>query len=136
MRIRLILCLVCVFPLLLQGLQGQEKSADLPTVTSFDCPRYPSTAKSNRLQGMVRLQVTTDGRGVSDVKVTSGHPLLAPEAIKNVRTWKFAEHTPTTINVDYFYVFEGHFKRDPASGCDAKLDLPSKVTVSTTMPSF
>jgi TonB family protein len=113
---------VCVFPLLLQG---QEKSADLPKVTSFDCPKYPSKAESNRLQGMVRLQVTTDGHGVSDVKVTSGHPLLAPEAFKNVRTWKFAEHTPTTINVDYFYVFQGHFKRAPASGCDAKEVRPS-----------
>ena len=89
-----------------------------------------------RLQGMVRMQITTDGHAVSDVKLTSGHPLLAPDAIKNVRTWKFADHTPTTLTVDYHYVFEGRFKRDPVSKCDAKMELPTKVTVSTTMPSF
>ena len=33
-------------------------------------------------------------------------------------------------------IFEGHFKRDPVTKCDAKLELPAKVTVSTTMPSF
>jgi hypothetical protein len=80
------------------------------------------------------MQVTTDGQAVTDVKLTSGHPKLAPDAINNVRTWKFGDHTPTTFMVDYMYVFQGHFKRDPASGCDAKLELPTKVTVSTKMP--
>jgi len=73
---------------------------------------------------------------VADVKLTSGHPVLAPDAIKNVRTWKFADHTPTTFSVDYVYEFQGHFKRDPANGCDAKLELLTRVTVSTKMPTF
>jgi hypothetical protein len=133
MRIFRILCLVCSVPFLLHG---QGTGADLPKVTAFDCPKYPSKAESVRLQGMVRMQVTTDGHVVTDVKLMSGHPLLAPDAIKNVRTWKFSEHAPTSINVDYFYVFQGHFKRDPANGCDAKLELPSKVTVSTEMRGF
>jgi len=84
-----------------------------------------------RLQGVVMLQVTTDGHQVADVKLTSGHPVLAPEAIKNVQTWKFADHAPTTFNVTYLYVFEGAFKRDRVTKCDAKLELPSKVTVSS-----
>jgi len=133
MRIVQILSLLCLvaFPL-----QGQETPADLPKVTMFECPKYPPKAESARLQGMVRMQVTTDGHAVANVKLTSGHPLLAPDAIKNVHTWMFADHTPTTFSVDYFYVFQGHFKRDPANGCDAKLELPSKVTVSTKMPTF
>jgi hypothetical protein len=89
-----------------------------------------------RLQGTVILRITTDGHIVSDVKLTSGHPVLAPDAMKNVRTWKFADHAPTTFAVKYSYEFEGHFKRDPVTKCDAKLDLPTKVTVSTTMPPF
>jgi len=79
---------------------------------------------------MVVLQVTTDGHQVVDVKVTSGHPLLVPDAIKNVRTWKFADHAPTSFAVKYFYVSEGHFKRDKVTKCSAKMELPKTVTVS------
>ena len=85
-----------------------------------------------KLQGMVILQVTTDGHQVVDVKLTSGHPVLAPEAIKNVRTWKFADHTPTTFAVKYLYVNKGHFKHDKTTKCPAKMELPGSVTVSTS----
>jgi hypothetical protein len=131
MRMRRVLSLICLAAL---PLLGQEKSNVLPTVTAFECPKYPSKAESMGLQGMVRMQVTTDGHAVSDAKVTSGHPVLAPDAIKNVRTWKFADHVPTSFTVDYLYVFQGRFKRDPVSNCDAKLELPNRVTVSTTPP--
>ena len=133
MRVCWILFLFC---LAAASLFGQDKPAELPTVTSFECPKYPSQAKSSRLQGMVLLQVTTDGHSVSGVNLTSGHPLLAPDAIKNVRTWKFADHTPTTFPVKYLYVFNGDFKKDKVTKCDAKMEIPSKVTVSTTMPAF
>ena len=59
---------------------------------------------------MVVLQVTTDGHQVVDVKLTSGHPVLAPDAIKNVRTWKFADHTPTTLAVKYLLRQRGPFQ--------------------------
>lgn len=114
--------------LTLPSVMAQQDSATSPAVTSFDCPTYPSKAESMRLQGMVVLQVTTDGHQVVDVKLTSGYPVLAPDAIKNVRPWKFADHTPTT----FVYVNEGHFKRDKATKCSAKTELPSTVTVSTS----
>jgi hypothetical protein len=50
---------------------------------------------------------------------------------QNVRTWKFADHSPTTFAVTYFYVNDGHGKRDPVTNCSAKMELPTKVTVST-----
>jgi len=84
-----------------------------------------------RLQGMVRMQVTTDGHKVVDVKLSPAHPVLAQAAEKNVRTWKFADHTPTSFTVTYFYVREGNYKRDPVTKCSAKMELPTKVTVST-----
>jgi hypothetical protein len=76
------------------------------------------------------MQVTTDGHKVVDVNLTSGHPLLAPDSIKNVRTWQFADHTPLTFGITYFYVHEGGYKRDKVTKCDAKMELPAKVTVS------
>ncbi len=113
---------------------GQEKAPVLPIVTGFMCPKYPDKAESLALQGTVKMQVTTDGHAVSDVKLISGDPLLAPSAIKNVRTWKFADHTPITFIVEYDYVFWGRFKRDPVTKCDARLELPSRVIVSRKTP--
>lgn len=113
---------------------AQQDRSPLPTVTDFACPKYPSKAESMGLQGMVQLQVTTDGHQVTDVKLKSGHPVLAPDAINNVRTWKFADHPPTAFSVSYFYVHEGNWKPDKNTHCAAKMELPSKVTVSTGHP--
>jgi len=84
-----------------------------------------------RLQGMVILNVTTDGHQVTDVKLKSGHPWLVPDAIKNVRTWKFVDHSPTSFSVTYFYVNQGRLKHAKGSKCGALME-PGKVTVSTT----
>ena len=122
-----------LFCSVLLPLQAQDSATTLPTVTAFDCPKYPSKAESMRLQGMVKMQVTTDGHKVVDIKLLPSHPLLASSAEENVRTWKFADHTPTTFIVTYNYVDQGHFKRDPVTKCSAKMDLPTRVTVSTKL---
>jgi Gram-negative bacterial TonB protein C-terminal len=111
---------------------AQKDAPVLPTVTAFDCPKYPPKAESMRLQGMVKMQVTTDGHQITDVKLLPSHPVLAEEAVKNVRTWKFVDHQPTSFIVTYFYVNEGHYKKDPVTKCSAKMELPAKVTVSTS----
>ncbi len=111
---------------------AQNDAPALPTVTAFECPKYPSKAESMHLQGMVPMQVTTDGHQVTDVKLKPSHPVLAQEAVKNVRTWKFADHPPTTFDVTFYYVFQGNFKRDKVTKCAAKMELPTKVTVSTS----
>jgi hypothetical protein len=80
---------------------------------------------------MVKMEVTTDGHQVTGAKLLPSHPVLAEEAVKNVRTWRFADHQATTFVVTYFYVDEGHYKKDPVTKCSAKMELPAKVTVST-----
>jgi TonB family protein len=110
---------------------GQTETP-LPTVTAFECPKYPPKAESMRLQGMVKLKVTTDGHQITDVKLLPSHPVLAEEAVKNVRTWRFADHKPTSFIVTFYYVDEGHYKKDPVTKCSAKMELPAKVTVSTS----
>jgi hypothetical protein len=131
MRTRLALTLLCLTAL---PVAGQDKPAVLPSVTAFKCPKYPSQAESMRLQGVVMLQVATDGHQVADVKLTSGHPVLAPEAIKNVRTWKFADHTPTTFAVTYYYLLGTHYQRDRVTKCDAKMELPTTVHIAEELP--
>lgn len=111
---------------------AQQDAPTLPTVTAFDCPKYPPKAESMRLQGMVKMQVTTDGHQIAEVKLLPSHPVLAEEAVKNVRTWKFVDHQPTSFLVTYYYTNEGHYKKDPVTKCSAKMELPAKVTVSTS----
>ncbi|MGC2472896.1 MAG: energy transducer TonB [Candidatus Sulfotelmatobacter sp.] len=111
---------------------GQTDAA-LPTVTAFECPKYPPKAQSVHLQGTVKLKVTTDGHRITHIEVLPSHPILAEEAIKNVRTWTFADHNATSFVATYYYTLEEHYKdkKDPVTNCSAKLDLPTKVIVST-----
>ncbi len=53
-------------------------------------PKYPDEARQARIQGTVVVEVVVDIDGnVKDVRLISGHPLLAPAAIDAVRQWKF-----------------------------------------------
>lgn len=110
---------------------AQENTQKFPTVTKYKCPQYPADARLARIQGTVTLLVTTDGHAVTNVKVVSGPQILAKPAEANVRSWKFSDHTATTFKVTYVYANEGFFKKDPATKCSAKMDLPTAVTVST-----
>lgn len=59
-------------------------------------PSYPDLARAARVQGTVVLEcrLTPDGR-VDDVRVASGHPLLAPAAVRAVEQWLYR---PTLLN--------------------------------------
>jgi len=127
--VALVLC-SALLPLVI----GQKDNESLPTVTKFECPQYPEKARSLHISGSVFMQITTDGHVVSDVKITRAGKILAPFAEANVRTWKFANHPPTTFAVTYVYTFEGNYKEDPVTKCAAKMDLPKSVTVSTELP--
>lgn len=59
-------------------------------------PPYPELARRARVQGKVVLECVIDERGrVRDVRVVSGHPLLAGAAAEAVGGWTY---TPTTLN--------------------------------------
>jgi hypothetical protein len=116
---------------------GQTDTA-LPTVTAFECPKYPAKARSMHLQGSAQLKITTDGHHITHIEVLPSHPILAEEAIKNVRTWAFADHNATSFVVAYHYTLEEHYKekKDPVTKCSAKMDLPTKVMVSAQFDPF
>jgi Gram-negative bacterial TonB protein C-terminal len=132
MLIRIVALVLC--SALFTGANGQKDSVSLPTVTKFECPTYPEKARSLHIEGVVTMQITTDGHGVSGVKVLRAAKVLAPYAEANVRTWKFTDHLSTTFTVTYDYAFEGNYKQDPATRCEAKMDLPKRVKVSTELP--
>ena len=83
------------------GSWAQESSKTLPEVTEHAAIVYPPLARQARIQGQVRLRVTTNGHAVTAVDIAEGHPLLAQSADQNVRTWKFVDHVPATFDVTF-----------------------------------
>jgi TonB family protein len=66
--------------------QGVEERLSLKKVP----PKYPEEARSDRVQGTVLLRVIVSKQGnVAEIGLISGHPELAPAAIKAVKQWKY-----------------------------------------------
>ncbi len=59
-------------------------------------PVYPEITMRSRISGEVKLEVLSDEEGnVAEVKVLSGHMLLAEEAVRAVKQWKYS---PSLLN--------------------------------------
>src|SRR5207302_5386957 len=53
-------------------------------------PPYPSLARQARIQGTVVLQAEISKTGdIQNLRLISGHPMLAPAAIEAVKQWKY-----------------------------------------------
>ena len=73
-------------------------------------PVYPELAKRARVTGRVILIVTVDEEGaVSDIRISSGHPLLNDAAVTAVKQWRYSptllngEPVPVTATVTVFF---------------------------------
>jgi protein TonB len=53
-------------------------------------PNYPPLARQARIQGNVVLtaEISKDG-SIENLRLVSGHPMLAPAAIEAVKQWKY-----------------------------------------------
>ncbi len=66
-------------------------------------PQYPQEAKDQHIQGTVVLSVIVDQEGnVANIRLISGHPLLALPGIEAVKQWKYRPYllNSTPIEVD------------------------------------
>ncbi len=73
-------------------------------------PQYPPAARAARIQGSVVLKavIGKDGR-VDDLKIVSGHPMLAQAALSAVKQWRYKPYylngqpvaIDTTITVNF-----------------------------------
>ena len=53
-------------------------------------PAYPPLARQARIQGNVLLQAEISKEGtIENLRLISGHPMLAPAAIEAVKQWKY-----------------------------------------------
>lgn len=115
-----------------------ESKLDLPKVIDASAPFYPPLAQQARIQGVVTLRVSTDGKRVSAVEAESGHPILVEAATTNVKTWEFKPHAPTAFETTFRYRLLD-VKCDPQCKCESVekeavvLQLPSSVEVSAAV---
>ena len=60
-------------------------------VVTYVKPEYPSMLKSMHIEGMVRLTAVVLPNGnVAAIQVRGGNPILVENAIRAVKTWKYA----------------------------------------------
>jgi protein TonB len=53
-------------------------------------PNYPPLARQARIQGTVVLQAVISKNGsIENLRLVSGHPMLAPSALDAVKQWKY-----------------------------------------------
>jgi periplasmic protein TonB len=73
-------------------------------------PTYPALAKQARIQGHVMLQAIINKQGrVENLRLLSGHPMLAPAAIEAVKQWQYKPYllnnepveVETTVDVNF-----------------------------------
>lgn len=83
--------------------KAQDSAEVLPEVVAHASVTYPPLARQARIQGDVRVRITTDGEAVSAAEAETGNPILRKGAEENVRTWKFAAHRPGTFHVTFRY---------------------------------
>ena len=118
---------------------AQQKKMPVPKVESASVPFYPPLAPGARIEGIVALRVTTDGKRVSAIDAESGPPMLVRAAKENVNTWQFERHTPTSLEVTFRYRLLS-YKCDSQCHCESEekesilLQLPTYLEVSTTIP--
>src|SRR5882762_10235631 len=103
MRIRQAILVLSVLPVFVLSATAQKSPEALPKVVQHTEPMYPPLARQTRIQGEVRVKVTTDGESVRDAEAETGHPLLRKAAEDNTRTWKFATHNPGIFHVAFRY---------------------------------
>jgi len=73
-------------------------------------PSYPPLARQARIQGTVVLQAEISKTGdIQNLRLISGHPMLAPSAIEAVKQWKYKPYllngepveVETTVQVNF-----------------------------------
>lgn len=88
--------------------------------------------RTANVQGVVRIKVRTDGHRVVDANAEGGGIVpLSHAALENVRTWKFADHEPTTLTVIYRYIIDDKLSASNENPTIV-FRLPAEVEIRTS----
>jgi hypothetical protein len=125
--------LVCVALAIFCGIvsssaaQGAEQK--IPLLIAGELPLYPPIARAARVQGIVKVKVTTDGKNVSLISEESGPQMLVKSAKEKILTWKFVDHKPTTFMVTFHYSIEEPYQCGYGNGAMV-LHLPREARIT------
>jgi hypothetical protein len=108
---------------------AQKAEQEIPLIIAGKMPLYPIMARAARIQGIVKVSVTTDGKKVTSLDAESGPPMLVKAAKENILTWEFLEHKPTTFVTTFEYVIEGPDQCMYTNGTSV-LNLPLEIRIS------
>jgi TonB family protein len=104
---------VAAVPLLLAGVPlfcpllgtAQESSESSRKAVSRQIPNFPTWARNMNIHGNVRLEAVVAPNGtVKSVEIKGGHPVLAEEAARALKQWKWepASHeTREPVEIDF-----------------------------------
>ena len=109
--------------------QAAAPQASVSALASAAVPFYRRLAQMARIQGVVTLRLSTDGKRVSAIEGESGPLMLVKAAKENVRTWQFEPYTPTSFEATFRYrLFD--------SKCDSQCNCAGveKATVLLRLP--
>ena len=108
----------CLSAALTIGSSIAAQTPILPTVVAAALPAHPPIPRQAGVNGVVRLQVYTDGEKVSRSVVLETPPQLASmfaSAIdENLQTWRFARHVPTSFQVTFRFT---SLRSEPPDPC-------------------
>lgn len=130
----LLMLATAVVSLTLLRARAQRVKQALPIVVTMAPPTYPIVARLAHVEGIVRLNVTTDGRQVTDVQAQDNAPrLLVTLAEKNVRSWQFEPGDPATFTATYAYKLVT-YSIPGADSTSITLKLPLDVAITAAVP--
>jgi len=95
---------VAMVPLAAGAQAPVSRSAIVPHVIAAEVPQYPRDAATAGTSGTVVVKVTTDGSSVTRISPALSATVsaaLTDAAAKNVLTWRFTPHVPTTFDVTF-----------------------------------
>jgi TonB family protein len=84
--------------------QGESKAGESGRKTKNKvAPAYPELARSMKISGVVKVQLTVAPNGtVKDAKVVGGHPVLANAVLDAVKKWRYESRPQeTTENLEF-----------------------------------
>ena len=128
MRVAIAVLIFSVTLAIPPAVTAQDSPVVLPKVVQHSQPIYPPLARHTRIQGEVRVKLTTDGESVTTAEAVVGHPLLRKAAEDNVRSWRFAPHSAGTFYVTFRYKL-------PSDDVDVEfLESPGLVEIEAPPP--
>ena len=112
--------------------QDEGYVPESPVVKSAEMPLYPDLARIARIQGTVRIEITTDGNTITKLTSSGAHKMLLDAAEQNIRSWHFYRHKPQKFIVTFVYKLEAPEVFGFVNPT-VLLELPSRVEVRTKM---